>query len=278
MRDADTGARIDRLTYAGSKLYSPRADYSLVFAEKGSIDYRTSAERGILSEHEAIASRRGCGIEFALGPDAKAFSLSMHREFAEMLASLHDDRGTMLSVFPGGAGQGGESGSFIAYAAGESSGRIKDIFDEAEEETEYRKPFSDCMILAKITELLVLLLRSVPGDAKIRCSHAIETRDMNGIIAYIEAHYSEEFSLADLSSMLGLTPSYFSRVFHSTTGMPLFEYINTIRIRKACALLKRTDMSILDIAYAVGYNNLSFFNRYFRKIMNTSPREYKRLK
>ena len=49
-----------------------------------------------------------------------------------------------------------------------------------------------------------------------------------------------------------------------------------VRIQKSCLLLKRSDMPILDVAYAVGYNNISFFNRYFRKIMKMSPREYRR--
>ena len=69
----------------------------------------------------------------------------------------------------------------------------------------------------------------------------------------------------------GLNPSYFSRAFKREIGVSVFELINSVRIQKACVMLKRTDMPIIEVAYAVGYNNISFFNRYFRKIMNASP-------
>ena len=54
-----------------------------------------------------------------------------------------------------------------------------------------------------------------------------------------------------------------------------FEYINRIRIQKACLMLKRGNLQITEIAFAVGYNNLSFFYRYFSKIMKMTPREYR---
>jgi AraC-like DNA-binding protein len=58
--------------------------------------------------------------------------------------------------------------------------------------------------------------------------------------------------------------------------MPLFEYINRTRIRKACLLLRQPGLPVTAIALDVGYNSVSFFNRYFRRVMNVSPREYRR--
>jgi transcriptional regulator GlxA family with amidase domain len=73
-----------------------------------------------------------------------------------------------------------------------------------------------------------------------------------------------------------MNTSDFSRRFKARTGYPLFEYINRLRVKRAAALLKRTDMGVLDIALAVGYNNLSFFNRYFRRLTGLTPAEYRR--
>jgi AraC-like DNA-binding protein len=67
----------------------------------------------------------------------------------------------------------------------------------------------------------------------------------------------------------------FSRRFKDSAGCPLFEFINRQRISRACALLKSSGMSIIEIAEAVGYNNLSFFNRYFLRIIGLSPRAYR---
>ncbi|HAE22166.1 MAG TPA: hypothetical protein DCG47_07575 [Spirochaetaceae bacterium] len=72
-----------------------------------------------------------------------------------------------------------------------------------------------------------------------------------------------------------MNTSDFSRRFKELAGCPLFEFINRQRIKRACALLKSSGLSIIEIAEAVGYNNLSFFNRYFLRIVGVSPREYR---
>ncbi|HPG86673.1 MAG TPA: helix-turn-helix transcriptional regulator, partial [Spirochaetales bacterium] len=69
--------------------------------------------------------------------------------------------------------------------------------------------------------------------------------------------------------------SDFSRRFKERAGCPLFEFINRQRVARACALLKSSDLSIIEISEAVGYNSLSFFNRYFLRIVGLSPREYR---
>ncbi len=92
---------------------------------------------------------------------------------------------------------------------------------------------------------------------------------------YIDERYSDRFSLADLARRFSLDPAYLSRAFSKETGSTVVEYVNKVRIRKSYALLKRSRSSVLDIALAVGYNSLSHFNNYFRRIMGTSPREFR---
>ncbi len=101
--------------------------------------------------------------------------------------------------------------------------------------------------------------------------------DIEDLSAYLTEHYGEEFSLNDLANLCGYLPGNLSRAFKEVAGRPLFSYINDIRIEKSCGLLKRTDMTVLEISFAVGYNNVSFFNRYFRKLMGSSPTEYRKM-
>ncbi len=96
------------------------------------------------------------------------------------------------------------------------------------------------------------------------------------VIRHMESHYAEELTLPQLADILGCSPAYLSRLFRAQVGQPPFEYLNRLRIRHACTLLRRTQQTVTAIAVDVGYNNLSFFNRYFRKVMNCSPREYRR--
>lgn len=99
---------------------------------------------------------------------------------------------------------------------------------------------------------------------------------MAALIDHIELNYDDHLDLESLAALMETSPTHLSRVFRREVGVPLFEYINRTRVRKACALLRRTDHSITRIAVDVGYNNVSFFNRYFRRIMRCSPREYRR--
>ena len=94
-------------------------------------------------------------------------------------------------------------------------------------------------------------------------------------IHYINLHFSQAFSVDFFVDKCALNAGDFSRRFKQLAGCPLFEYINRQRVRRACVLLKSSSSSILQIADQVGYNNLSFFNRYFLRIMGCSPREYR---
>ncbi len=96
------------------------------------------------------------------------------------------------------------------------------------------------------------------------------------VIDHIELNYDDHLDLESLARIMQTSPTHLSRVFRREVGIPLFEYVNRTRIRKACTLLRRTELPITRIAVDVGYNNVSFFNRYFRRIMRCSPREYRR--
>ena len=159
---------------------------------------------------------------------------------------------------------------------GEQSSEMHALFSRMHTEYTNRRPGFQTVIRLKFTELLISLYR-VERDRDPSALRRAPTPNINDIISYIEKNYAEYITLGGLSELCGLNPSYISRLFKESTGMPLFEYLNRIRVQKACLLLKRTEMSIIDVAYTVGYNNVSFFNRYFRRIMRLSPREYRNL-
>ena len=129
---------------------------------------------------------------------------------------------------------------------------------------------STALARVRFEELLVLLtsLDEKPSQSP--------SERMDEVAEYVETHYDERLTLPGLADHCGLSPTYLSRTFRGQFGIPLFEYINGIRIRKACLLLKRSDLSVLEVAFSVGYNNVSFFNRYFRRILGTSPGEYRK--
>ena len=156
---------------------------------------------------------------------------------------------------------------------------IASTMEEIGRELTGRDPHYESMVRASFTKIVISMARC-SGGGNIRKTHRDKTGarvDPNEVVALIQATYAENHTLQGLAARYDVNPSYLSRLFREKTGVPLFEYINRIRVQKACVLLKRSDLPILEIALSVGYNNLSFFNRYFRKVMGVPPTEYRRI-
>jgi AraC-like DNA-binding protein len=101
---------------------------------------------------------------------------------------------------------------------------------------------------------------------------------VNEALTYINLHLTEPFSEGDLAAIAGHSASAFSRSFRRHTGMALVPYVNRLRINLACQLLmSETTLSITEICYAVGYNNLSNFNRHFLAQKGMPPSRFRAL-
>ncbi len=95
------------------------------------------------------------------------------------------------------------------------------------------------------------------------------------MIAYINAHLSEDISLQDLADMCGISPSYVSRLFRDRLGIGFVEYLNTLRVRRAQKLLEETGQSVEKIGMAVGFNNNRSFIRTFKQYCGLTPSQYR---
>ena len=93
---------------------------------------------------------------------------------------------------------------------------------------------------------------------------------------YIERHYNQSISVAQLADWCNLDRSYFGKIFKDTVLVTPQEYIIRYRINTACDLLKNTDLSIGDISAQVGYDNQLHFSRAFKKVMGMAPRDWKK--
>lgn len=93
---------------------------------------------------------------------------------------------------------------------------------------------------------------------------------------YIRQNLGERIALADVAEHVGVSTFYFCKVFKQSTGMTLTEYINRKRIELTKLKLLNPEARVVEIAFEVGYQSLSQFNRSFRKIVGKSPTEYRR--
>ncbi|WP_321333120.1 AraC family transcriptional regulator [uncultured Bacteroides sp.] len=102
-----------------------------------------------------------------------------------------------------------------------------------------------------------------------------DSRRVQKVQEYINNHYKEEIRLKLLADMVGMTSVSFSRFFKLRTGKNLSDYIIDIRLGFAARLLVDSTMSVAEICYECGFNNLSNFNRIFKKKKECSPKEFR---
>lgn len=92
---------------------------------------------------------------------------------------------------------------------------------------------------------------------------------------YIRDNYMHNFPIQKLVDLCHLSGTHFRRVFHEIMGYSPLEYINIIRINKACMLMRTTEDTILSVSEQVGFHSVSSFNRYFTKMIGMSPRAWR---
>lgn len=101
---------------------------------------------------------------------------------------------------------------------------------------------------------------------------------INKALSYIRENLTEQFSEADLAAMSGQSTASFSRAFRRHTGLSLMQYVRRLRVNLACQLLMTEEkLSVTDICYEVGFNNLSNFNRQFLAEKSMPPSRFRRL-
>lgn len=109
-----------------------------------------------------------------------------------------------------------------------------------------------------------------------KIDEVLESESIKPAVDYIKENYAEEICVNKLATICGYSDTYFMKLFKKTTGMTCIDYINGVRLTQAANHLLATSSSIIDIALAVGYNNVSYFNRQFKAVYGVTPKEYRR--
>jgi AraC-type DNA-binding domain-containing proteins len=97
------------------------------------------------------------------------------------------------------------------------------------------------------------------------------------IVNYVEDNYMKQITLTEISSKLKFSLPYICKRFKSDVGMTFNEYLQKKRIEQSCRLIANTDKKFSEISELVGYSDIKFFNQIFKKYLNMTPREFKKL-
>ncbi|RDU24607.1 AraC family transcriptional regulator [Anaerosacchariphilus polymeriproducens] len=101
-----------------------------------------------------------------------------------------------------------------------------------------------------------------------------KTKRFANVFNYIEKNYSQVISLADAAKQAHMSKGYFCRMFKQCTGRSLTDYVNRLRIEKSVFLLNQGICNVTEAAMSVGFDDINYFSRVFKKYMKQSPNSY----
>lgn len=102
-----------------------------------------------------------------------------------------------------------------------------------------------------------------------------EQERINRVCRYVEAHYAEPLDIRAVADLVSLTVPAFCRYFRRMTYLTFTDFVNEYRVNQARRLL-RSSRTVADVGFAVGFNNLSHFNKTFRAVTGQTPSDYRR--
>ncbi|MFC5649100.1 AraC family transcriptional regulator [Paenibacillus solisilvae] len=172
-----------------------------------------------------------------------------------------------------------KSQSFVPYhplQAGQML-HIQSHLQMINDEFQHKREGYQLLIKTRFIECLVWLSRYQQENRKHAKREEIsDIAWIESIRNFVEQHYQQPLTLKQLSRLCGMSVSSFTAKFKEATGMSLLDYKHTVQIRHASELLLAdTSKKVLQVALETGFNDLSFFNKTFRKHMGVTPRDYR---
>ncbi len=146
------------------------------------------------------------------------------------------------------------------------------LIAEAEEELEHRKRGYRFAATTHLMRLIGYLSRCY---SELEMDETRPVTQISELLGYMERHYAEPLSVEDLMQVANMSQTTLMRKFKEIMRRTPIDYLIRLRITKARELLRRSKMSITDVAFEVGFTDSNYFARQFRKVAGVSPREYR---
>lgn len=153
--------------------------------------------------------------------------------------------------------------------------QLRDTLESMLREQQAAAPGWQSVNYGLLLQALTLVVRSaIPGARKKSLSPAM-AQAVQQAATIIENSYTHDQSLPLLAAAVGSSSAHLSRSFKRHMGVSLVDYVHLLRIEEACRLLRLTELPVSQIAAQVGYNEIAYFSRRFRRRIGRPPSEYR---
>lgn len=141
----------------------------------------------------------------------------------------------------------------------------------------HAKPIGyELRIKSLLLELIALLLPFCQEDSAFSQLSNEHTSKLKAVLEFIEQHYADPLSVADLASVCCFSEYHFMRFFKKYMGESAMEYVRNVRLAKAAELFEQGAQSSLGVSLSCGFNNLSYFHREFKEKYGMTPGAFQR--
>lgn len=164
----------------------------------------------------------------------------------------------------------------ILYRYGKYTQEIYQLMQNIYYEYTHEHQGKFLMIKADILKMLTILIRhfqSGTNDHMLLSERRQELIGLEHVLDYMNSHYTEKLMLPQMAERIHMNPSYFSTLFHKTTGESFKSYIVRLRIKKAHEMIIQSNENIATIAFACGFTNMANFYRLYEKYIGHTPKE-----
>ena len=130
-------------------------------------------------------------------------------------------------------------------------------------------------LLGVLHKLSLTTKKTILSSSDMRKYTSENSHRIDDVLKYISDNYIQRICLKDVADVACMTTNSFCRFFKKMTNKSFTQFLNEVRIRNASRLLVQENDSISTICYAVGYNSITNFNKQFKQIMSTTPKNYR---
>ena len=229
------------------------SSYLLLIMLTGSMYYQTMKSRGVVRAGQVLLL--DCNAPHSYSAQGKCSFTFVHFSGAQSKEIYEEIERTTGNLIPM------PDPNEMHEAIGDMLSRMRSEHRMNESETS-----------ATIYGMLMKLLDKSGASGDGGTGHPVVDR----AITYIQSHLTDRLSVDDISANAGYSPSYFSHIFTSETGMSPYQFVVKSRVEHAQQLLKTTRLAVQEIAFQCGFNSAANFCYTFRRVTGASPHEYRK--
>ncbi|MBM7564130.1 helix-turn-helix domain-containing protein [Paenibacillus sacheonensis] len=134
-----------------------------------------------------------------------------------------------------------------------------------------KQPGYELLVKAELLRIFGLYFRYAEQSTLQSPTRSQKPYDFSNLLQTLRERYQETVSVGEAARMVNLSPNHFCKIFKSVTGKTLIEYMHMLRVQEAERLLLDTDYPVTEIASLVGFSNMTYFGRVFKKVRSKAP-------